>query len=109
MRPLIVIAVLLTALGCQQSNTGTKNDKVSSLLIDDLKYSSYTWYYPSGQWEFYLNYYVHIDKKGHFKLMFRDSLMSKPKYYQGIINDTIRARIDRTFPIDTFTTDHKSA
>jgi hypothetical protein len=107
MKTLIFIATLLTALACQQSKQRTKDAEAPSLAINDLKYSAYSWYYPSGKWEFYLDYFVHIDKMGHFKLMLRDSLMSKPKYYEGFINDTIRNIIDKTFAVDSFKTDYK--
>lgn len=97
----------MTVLACQHPKQRTEDVKISSLLTDDLRYSVYAWYYPKGQWEFYLDYYVHIDKRGHFKLMLRDSLTSKSKYYEGDINDTIRNSIDRTFAIDTLKTDYK--
>ena len=107
MKTLIFITTFLTILACQQSKQRAKDSETSSLLIDDLKYSAYSWYYPTGQWEFYLNYYVHIEKSGHFQLMLRDSIMSKPKYYEGIISDTVRKSIDKIFALDTFKTDYK--
>jgi hypothetical protein len=109
MRTFITIAFLIGILGCQQSKQPEKTYQSPSLIVEDLKYTAYSWYYPSGQWEFYLNYFVVIDKSGHFNIMSRDSMMSKPKYYTGFISDTLRNLINNTFLIDTFKTDYKSA
>ena len=92
----------MTVSACQQS----KQPLV--LVTEDLKYSAYAWYYTSGYWEFYVDYFISVDKSGHFNLMLRDSIMSKPKYFKGGINDTISNLIDKTFSIDTFKTDYKS-
>jgi hypothetical protein len=102
MRTFIVILLLIALLACQQSKQSV------SLVIEDLKYSAYSWYYYKGQREFYLDYYVRIQKNGQFNLMLRDSFMSKPRYFTGIINETVRKLIDKTFRVDTFKTDYKS-
>lgn len=109
MKPPIAILLFLTVLACNQFGQQLNSEKTSSLVIDDLKYSAYSWYYPSGELEFYLDYYVHIDKNGHFELMLRDSIMSKPQYYKGNINDTLRKSIDQNFEVDTFKPDYKTA
>ena len=105
MSRLFIITSLLTVLACQQSQPARINE-VSISPINDLKYSEYGWYYPTGNWEFYLNYYVHIKENGQFSLMIRDDFMSKPKYYNGFIDDTVRNIISKTFAIDTFKTEY---
>ena len=107
MKTFILIALLIGIVACQQRKEPKQTEPSLSLVIADLNYSAYSWYFPTGQWEFYLDYYLHVDKHGKYELMLRDSLR-KPKYYVGIINDTIGKLIDKTFAVDTFKTDYKS-
>ncbi len=108
MRTFIAISLLIEIVACQQSEQPKQSKQLISLVTEDLKYSAYSWYYNTRQWEFYLDYYVDIQKNGQFNLMLKDSFMSKPKYFKGIINDTISKLIDKTFSVDTFQTDYKS-
>lgn len=108
MRTFIAASLLTGLLACQQSEQSKQPKPPISLVTEDLKYSAYSWYYYTGHWEFYLHYYVDIGKNGQFILMLRDSLMSKPRYFNGITNDTISKLIDKTFSVDTFKTNYKS-
>jgi len=98
MRSILITACLITIVACKQT------EKYLPLITDDFNYAAYSWSLSgeSEQWEFYLDYYVNIEKNGHFSLMFRDSFTNKPKYFIGIISDTLGKLIDRTFTTDTF-------
>jgi hypothetical protein len=78
------------------------------LVTDDLKYSAYYWHLneQTNNFEFYLVHYIDIDKEGNYVLMRHDIWSDKPKYFKGLIDDTIRKCIDSTLFNDTFNTDY---
>jgi hypothetical protein len=92
---------------CQQPPERKQKEATISLVTDELNYFVYSWYFPAGQWEFYLDYYVNIDKHGRFKLMLRDSAHN-PTYFTGPVSDTIVKLVDKTFRVDTFKTDYRN-
>ncbi len=103
MKP-FAIAYLFGLLACQQPK---QPEQSLSLLTDDVNYSVYSWYYAPSYWDFYLDYYINIDKSGQFKIMKRDSL-NKTTYYTGVLNDTIGKLIDKAFSVDSFKANYKS-
>lgn len=107
MKKFTIIILLIEILSCQQTDKQQQTKPTTYLVINNLNYFVYAWYYPTGKWEFYLDRYVNVDKNGHFKLMLRDDLQ-KSKYFTGIINDTIAQLIDQTFSSDTFKINYKS-
>lgn len=107
MRILTTIILIIGIVACQQFKHPKKVQSNLTLFTEDFNYTTYSWYFPSGQWEFYVNHFLHIDKNGHFSLMLRDST-SKPRFFKGTINDTIRNLINQTFSVDTFNNDYKS-
>jgi hypothetical protein len=105
MKTLLILFLLMALNSCRQPK------KPFSLLTEDIKYTTYAWYHLTGltgPYELYVDHYININKNGHFSMMRRDSLMSKPKYYTGFINDSIANQIQRTFKQDTFKTDYKT-
>lgn len=77
------------------------------VVTDDFKYFVYAWYFPKGNWEFYLDHYVNIDKNGKFKAMIRDST-NKSLYYTGTIDNSLTELINKAFRVDKFKSDYKS-
>lgn len=103
MRPLLFITLILTLFACGRQNPTGKS------LTKRFKYSAFLWHLSpdNDSFNFYLAHYIDIDQDGHFELMRRDSFMSKPKFFKGILPDTIRKLIDTTFAKDSFKTDYK--
>jgi hypothetical protein len=105
MKPFLILPFVFTAMACKQRHASSDLTNDDSKTI--LKYSVYSWYDSSGQWAFYLHYYMGIKKNGEFDMIFRDSLMNRPKYFIGLINDSIMHQIEQILRIDTFKTDYK--
>lgn len=99
---LLLIICCLIFVACKQNNS------TKTLFTENFKYSGYYWHFnqQSDSFEFYLVHYIDIDKDGKFVLMRHDNWRSKPKYFTGYINDTIKQFIDTTFYNDNFKTDY---
>ena len=99
---LLFIVFSFTFSACKQ------NTPLKKLVTTDFKYSAYYWHFNEqvDSFEFYLVHYIRIDEKGNFLLMRHDKCMGKPKYFSGLVNDTIRQYLDTTFYYDNFKTDY---
>jgi hypothetical protein len=102
MRPVLFIIFILSLVACGRHSPADKS------LIKEFKYSAFLWHLSpdNDSFNFYLAHYIDVNKDGHFKLMRRDSFMSKPHFFEGILSDTLRRLIDTTFVKGSFKTDY---
>ncbi|MBL7804910.1 MAG: hypothetical protein JNL02_14310 [Saprospiraceae bacterium] len=101
MKSLLFITFSLTLFSCTQRPT-------KALVIENFKYSAYSWHINQevDTFEFYLAHHIDINKSGHFVLMRHDSFMDTPKYFEGDINDNLFKLIDSTFRSEDFNADY---
>jgi hypothetical protein len=90
MRRVLILSFFFLITACRQ------NKQSSSLITEDLKYTAYGWHLGADSIEFYVAHYLDIDKDGHYILMRHDTFMDKPKYFTGVIPDTVRKQINAT-------------
>jgi hypothetical protein len=107
MRSITLLALLLILLSCQNSTLKNQERDVEALSTDELRFTTFAWYYPKGKWEFYVQYTLLIDKKGHFDMMMHDTLENRKMFYKGALNDTILRMINTILVADTFNTDYR--
>jgi hypothetical protein len=107
MRSKTLIALLLILLSCQNSTLKNQERDVEALSTDELRFTTFAWYYPKGKWEFYVHYTLLIDKKGHFDMMMHDTIENRKMFYKGALNDTLLRMINTILLADTFNTDYR--
>ncbi len=90
MKPVLILSFLFLITACRQ------NTPTNSLITEDLKYTAYGWHLGADSIEFYVAHYLDIDKEGHYVLMRHDTFMDKPKYFAGIIPNTVFKQIKAT-------------
>jgi hypothetical protein len=95
MRYVLILSLLFLITACRQNN------QTNSLITEDLKYTAYGWHLGADSIEFYVAHYLDIDKDGQYILMRHDTFMDKPKYFTGVIPDTVRKQINATLGYTT--------
>jgi hypothetical protein len=84
--------IVILLVSCSDKN----NER--SLVTNNLKYSAYSWHFnpDKDSFEIYLAQYMNIEKDGKYSLMRHDVFMDSPKYFEGVLTDSIRVQIDST-------------
>lgn len=86
-RAFTILFLLISLTSCKN----TKSDKAI-----EFQYSAYSFHpnYEKEAYEFYLAYYLKVDKKGNFKLSRHAAFMDNPQYFEGVIDNEFKHTLD---------------